>query len=62
MSFCETMELVPKEELETYTEGNSLVDRRARKVSILTVSHHNLRLFYAVVGEQRIVNNWVTEF
>ena len=29
------MELVPKEELETSTEGNSLADKRARKVSIL---------------------------
>ncbi|KAG7016163.1 PP2A regulatory subunit TAP46 [Cucurbita argyrosperma subsp. argyrosperma] len=33
ISFCETMELVPKEELETSTEGNSLADKRARKIA-----------------------------
>ncbi|XP_023551804.1 PP2A regulatory subunit TAP46-like [Cucurbita pepo subsp. pepo] len=33
IAFCETMELVPKEELETSTEGNSLADRRARKIA-----------------------------
>ncbi|KGN52420.1 PP2A regulatory subunit TAP46 [Cucumis sativus] len=33
ISFCETMELVPQEELQTFTEGNSLADRRARKIA-----------------------------
>jgi immunoglobulin-binding protein 1 len=35
ISFCEAMELVPKEELETSTQGgpNSLADRRARKIA-----------------------------
>lgn len=33
ISFCESMELVPKEELQTSTEGNSLADRRARKIA-----------------------------
>lgn len=34
ISFCETMELVPEEEIETSTQGgaNSSVDRRAKKV------------------------------
>ncbi|XP_062148644.1 PP2A regulatory subunit TAP46 [Alnus glutinosa] len=35
ISFCEAMELVPEEELETSTQGgpNSLADRRARKIA-----------------------------
>ncbi|XP_018842850.1 PP2A regulatory subunit TAP46-like isoform X2 [Juglans regia] len=35
ISFCEAMELVPEEELETSIEGgsNSLVDRRAQKIA-----------------------------
>ncbi|XP_008458711.2 PP2A regulatory subunit TAP46 [Cucumis melo] len=33
ISFCEAMELVPQEELQTSTEGNSLADRRARKIA-----------------------------
>lgn len=34
ISFCEAMELVPEEELETSTQGgpNSFADRRAKKV------------------------------
>ena len=34
VSFCEAMELLPKEELETSVHGgsNQMVDRRARKV------------------------------
>ncbi|CAN4089758.1 unnamed protein product [Withania somnifera] len=35
MSFCETMELVPEEEIETSTQGgsSSFVDRRAKKIA-----------------------------
>ncbi|OIT18883.1 PREDICTED: PP2A regulatory subunit TAP46-like [Nicotiana attenuata] len=35
ISFCETMELVPEEEMETFTQGgaNSSVDRRAKKIA-----------------------------
>lgn len=35
ISFCEAMELVPKEELESYTEGapKTVVDQRARKIA-----------------------------
>lgn len=35
ISFCETMELVPEEEIETSTQGgaNSSVDRRAKKIA-----------------------------
>lgn len=41
MSFCEAMELVPEDELETSTQGgpNSLVDRRARKVLLTFFSY-----------------------
>lgn len=36
MSFCEAMELVPVEELESSVQGgpNSFADRRAKKVSL----------------------------
>ncbi|KAA8544096.1 hypothetical protein F0562_022108 [Nyssa sinensis] len=35
ISFCEAMELVPEEELETYTQGgpNSFADQRAKKIA-----------------------------
>ena len=35
ISFCETLELVPEEEIETSTQGgaNSSVDRRAKKIA-----------------------------
>lgn len=38
ISLCEAMELVPKEELETSTQGvpNSLADQRARKVGLIS--------------------------
>lgn len=41
VSFCEAMELLPKEELETSVHGgsNQMVDRRARKVLMYILSH-----------------------
>lgn len=41
VSFCEAMELLPKEEFETSVHGgsNQMVDRRARKVLMYILSH-----------------------
>lgn len=46
ISFCEAMELVPEDELETFTQGgpNSFVDRRAKKVGLAFIYIYQVEL------------------